>query len=141
MPHLALPLDRASLPQGAGAAVWRGVRGKCPRCGGTHLFAGFLKPVERCRMCGQNWTLHGADDFPPYIAIILTGHIMAPVIIELGLNSALPAWAMMLIVASLALVLIGSILQPAKGGVIALQWWLGLNGFAGKAGRDEAAPR
>ena len=31
---------------------------------------------------------------------------MAPVIIELGLNSALPAWAMMLIVASLALVLI-----------------------------------
>lgn len=92
-------------------------------------------------MCGQNWSLHGADDFPPYIAIILTGHIMAPVIIELGLNSALPAWAMMLIVASLALVLIGSILQPAKGGVIALQWWLGLNGFSSKAGRDEAALR
>ncbi|MCX7285202.1 MAG: DUF983 domain-containing protein [Novosphingobium sp.] len=140
MPDLALPIDRATLPQGLGGALWRGVRGTCPRCGGTHLFARILKPVERCAMCGQNWTLHAADDFPPYIAIILTGHIMAPVIIALGLHSALSAWAMMLIVAVLAVVLLGSLLQPAKGGVIALQWWLGLNGFAGKAGRDEAAP-
>lgn len=90
-------------------------------------------------MCGQNWTLHAADDFPPYIAIILTGHIMAPAIIELGLNAALPAWAMMMIVAVLAIGLLSAFLQPAKGGVIALQWWHGMSGFAGKAGCDECA--
>ncbi|MDP3548922.1 MAG: DUF983 domain-containing protein [Novosphingobium sp.] len=138
MPNAALPLDRASLPQGLSAALWRGVKGKCPRCGGTHLFAAFLKPVERCRLCGQNWTLHAADDFPPYIAILLTGHIMAPVIIELGLSPAVPAWAMMLIVAVMAVGLLGAFLQPAKGGVIALQWWLGMQGFAAKPGRVEA---
>ena len=138
MPNAALPLDRAMLPQGLGAALWRGIKGKCPRCGETHLFAKFLKPVERCRRCGQNWTLHAADDFPPYISILLTGHIMAPIIIELGLHTALPGWAMMMIVAVMAVALLVALLQPAKGGVIALQWWLGLQGFAGHAGKVEA---
>jgi len=138
MPTEALPLDRAILPQGVGAALWRGIKGKCPRCGETHLFARFLKPVERCRLCSQNWTLHAADDIPPYIAILFTGHIMAPVIIELGLNEAIPAWAMMMIVAVMAVILMGALLQPAKGGVIALQWWLGLNGFAPAPGKTEA---
>ncbi|WP_369800701.1 DUF983 domain-containing protein [Novosphingobium sp. AAP83] len=102
------------------------------------MFAKFLKPATRCRRCGQNWTLHAADDFPPYISILLTGHIMAPVIIELGLHTALPGWAMMLIVAVMAVALLVALLQPAKGGVIALQWWLGLQGFAGHAGKVEA---
>jgi uncharacterized protein (DUF983 family) len=138
MPGTALPLDRAMLPQSLGGAVLRGVRGKCPRCGETHLFAKLLKPVERCRRCGQNWSLHTADDFPPYIAILLTGHLMAPVMIVLGLTPSVPEWAMMLIVVTLAAALIAAILQPAKGGVIALQWWLGLQGFAGNAGKVEA---
>lgn len=138
MPESALPLDRASLPQSLGSAVWRGVRGKCPRCGGTHLFARFLKPAERCRLCGQNWTLHAADDFPPYIAILLTGHVMAPVIIELGLRESISAWVMMAIVAIMAVTLLISLLQPAKGGVIAVQWWLGMHGFAARPGKREA---
>ncbi len=138
MPHDAHPLERAILPQSLGAALWRGVKGQCPRCRATHLFAKLLKPVLRCRHCGQNWSLHSADDFPPYIAILLTGHIIAPVIILLSLHTALSQWATMLIVATLALALIAAILQPAKGGVIALQWWLGLQGFAGHAGKAEA---
>lgn len=138
MPDSAIPIARTALPHSLGAALWRGVRGQCPRCGGTHLFARFLKPVERCRMCGQNWTLHSADDFPPYVSILLTGHIMAPVIIALGLHEALPMWAMMLIVAAMALVLLIALLQPAKGAIIGLQWWLGLHGFAGHAGKKEA---
>lgn len=138
MPNAALPLDPAILPHTVSSAILRGMRGTCPRCGGTHLFAGGLKPVERCRMCGQNWTLHAADDFPPYIAILLTGHLMAPVIIGLGKMEALPAWAMMLIALTMAGALIAAILRPAKGGVIALQWWLGMQGFAGHSGKVEA---
>ncbi len=138
MPHDALPLDPAMLPRSAGSAIMRGIRGMCPRCGGTHLFARGLKPVERCRMCGQNWTLHAADDFPPYIAILLTGHLMAPVIILLGKAEWIPEWAMMLIVLALAASLIAAILRPAKGGVIAMQWWLGMQGFAGHSGKVEA---
>ena len=138
MPDAALQIDPAMLPRSFGGALRRGISGKCPRCGGTHLFRKLLKPVDRCRMCGQNWSIHSADDFPPYIAILLTGHLMAPVIIVLGQSEALPLWAMMLIVLTLAAALIAAILQPAKGGVIALQWWLGLQGFAGHAGKVEA---
>ncbi len=138
MPNAALTLDLAILPHTVSSAILRGMRGTCPRCGGTHLFAGGLKPVERCRMCGQNWTLHAADDFPPYIAILLTGHLMAPVIIGLGKMESLPAWAMMLIALTMAAALIAAILRPAKGGVIALQWWLGMQGFAGHSGKVEA---
>lgn len=88
-------------------------------------------------MCGQNWQLHSADDFPPYLSILLTGHIMAPVIIELGLHTDLSATAMMLIVAFMAVTLLIGLLRPAKGGIIAFQWWMGMHGFAGHAGKLE----
>jgi hypothetical protein len=63
---------------------------------------------------------------------------MAPVIIGLGKIESLPEWAMMLIALTMAAALIAAILRPAKGGVIALQWWLGMQGFAGHAGKVEA---
>ncbi|BEV02061.1 DUF983 domain-containing protein [Novosphingobium olei] len=140
MPDAALPLPSAALPHSLGAALARGARGRCPRCGGTHLFAGFVKPVERCRLCGQNWTLHAADDFPAYLSILITGHVMAPVIIELGLKTDLSLGAMMALVGTMALVLLIALLRPAKGGIIAFQWWMGMHGFAARPGRREALP-
>ena len=41
------------------------------------MFPRLLKPFAHCPACGQDWTAQQADDFPAYIAIILTGHIMA----------------------------------------------------------------
>ncbi|MCW1383885.1 DUF983 domain-containing protein [Novosphingobium sp. KCTC 2891] len=134
MPGTALTTLPRSLPQ----ALGRGMRGQCPRCGGAALFAGFLKPVERCPACAQDWTLHSADDFPPYVSILLTGHIMAPVIIALGLHTSLSAPAMMALVALMALVLLIGLLRPAKGGIIAFQWWMGMHGFAPRPGKREA---
>ena len=65
MPSDALQIDPAMLPRSLSDALMRGIKGKCPRCGGTHLFRKLLKPIDRCRMCGQNWSIHSADDFPP----------------------------------------------------------------------------
>jgi hypothetical protein len=31
-----------------------------------------------------------------------------------------------------------SLLQPAKGGIIALLWWMGMQGFAARPGKVEA---
>lgn len=137
MPEQTRAIPATSLPQTLWAAIGRGLRGKCPRCGGAYLFARFLKPVERCRACGQDWSLHQADDFPPYVSILLTGHIMAPIIIWLGLQTDLSAAAMMTIVAIIALTLLMGLLQPAKGGIIALQWWMGMHGFSRAPGRRE----
>lgn len=128
----------AFLPRGVGGAMARGIAGKCPRCGIARLFARFLKPVERCPACAQDWTLHAADDFPPYVSILITGHLLAPVIILLAGQTDAPGWETMAIVLALAVAMLIGLLQPAKGAIIALQWWLGMHGFAARPGKVEA---
>lgn len=118
------------LPATWSQAALRGAQGKCPRCGEAGLFRKYLRPVDRCAACGQDWSLQRADDFPAYVAILVTGHLLAPFIIMLSLEFELSVAAMMAIVVPLALVMMLGMLQPAKGAIIATQWWNGLNGFA-----------
>ncbi len=101
----------------------------CPRCGEARLFRKWLKPVDRCPACGQDWSLQRADDFPPYVSIFVTGHLLAPLIIVLTLDLELSVPALFAIIVPLAFALMLGILQPAKGAIIALQYWFGLNGF------------
>ena len=118
------------LPTSLQQAAFRGgVRGMCPRCGEARLFRRWLKPVDRCPHCGQDWSLHSADDFPPYVSIFLTGHLMAPVIILLILDGGLSMGMVLALILPLAIGLMLGILQPAKGAIIALQWWLGMGQF------------
>jgi len=121
--------DQWHQPETAFRAMVRGFRGLCPSCGQAQLFPKFLKPIEHCPTCQQDWTSQQADDFPAYVAILVTGHIMAPIIIGLAKNTELPLWGEMAIIISLAVVLMVLLLQPAKGAVIALQWWMGMHGL------------
>jgi uncharacterized protein (DUF983 family) len=132
------PDKRPALPASLSAAILRGIKGQCPRCGEARLFRAFLKPVDHCPACRQDWTRQRADDFPPYISIIVTGHLMAGPIIYLGAVSAVPLWQAMTICLLMATALMLAFLQPAKGGTIALQWWHGMHGFA-PSGHDEVA--
>lgn len=124
-PTVAAP----NLPGSAPRAMLRGIMGRCPRCGEGPLFAKFLKPVDRCRDCSQDWSLQCADDFPAYVSIFVTGHLMAPVIIALVSADWLSTAATATVVLALSLVLLLATLQPAKGMIIALQWWFGMHGF------------
>lgn len=130
------PLTRPDLPATLSAAIWRGTKCECPRCGKTRLFGKFLKPVAHCPSCHQDWTLHQADDFPPYISIFVTGHLIAPALIWIGSLDTVSLLAQVAIAMVLASVVMMALLQPAKGATIALQWWLGMHGFK-PAGRDE----
>lgn len=91
-----------------------------------------------------------ADDFPAYVSIFVTGHVMAPIIIALVQSGSLPFWALTAIVLVLATFLMIGTLQPAKGAIIAFQWWFEMHGFernalnlllveAGNEARDEEA--
>lgn len=126
MPHSA---PRAIEEPGAVAAALRGLRNHCPRCDHKPLFARYLKPVEHCVCCGQDWTLHQADDFPAYIAIFISGHLLAPVLIAAGSRELLPMGWLALIAVAGALLLTIVMLQPAKGAVIALQYHWKMHGF------------
>ena len=70
-----------------------------------------------------------AADFPPYVSILVTGHLMAPLLIMLILDFHLSHLATAAIIFPLAAATMLGILQPAKGAIIAAQWWLGLVGF------------
>ena len=130
----------ASLPRNFSESVWRGLRARCPRCGGGALFTRFLKPADRCGACGQDWSHQRADDFPAYIAILVTGHLLAPFIIMLALDYDLGPGAMAAILLPLAVAMLLGMLQPAKGAVIAAQWWHGLHGFVKERVAEDAAP-
>src|SRR6516164_8349135 len=60
------------------SSLWRGFRGRCPRCGEGKLFRAFLKVDNRCSVCGLDFTPHRADDLPAYLVIIIVGHIVVP---------------------------------------------------------------
>lgn len=119
----------SALPASAVEALLRGARNRCPRCAAKPFFPKFLKPVAQCRGCAQDWTPQRADDFPAYLAIFITGHLLAPVIIALVSKGHLPLWVLFCIIIGAAIVMLGLLIQPCKGAVIALQWWLGMHGF------------
>jgi uncharacterized protein (DUF983 family) len=128
-----LPLQ---LPVSGWQAVWRGIRFRCPRCGDAHLFARFLKPMPVCPSCAQDWTLQRADDFPAYISMMVCGHLLAPIVIFLERAFAPPVNVLAAIVVPMAMVMMLGLLQPAKGAVIAMQWWLGMHGFVRERRND-----
>jgi uncharacterized protein (DUF983 family) len=118
-----------ALPVTGWVAALRGARNRCPRCNETKLFLRFLKPTAFCPHCAQDWRHQSADDFPAYLSILLTGHLMAPLIIVLVKDTDLSMPALVALIMSFAMVLIIGLLQPAKGAIIAVQWWFGMHGF------------
>ena len=133
----ALP---ANLPATFVQAALRGIRNRCPRCDGGELFRAFLKPVDTCRCCGQDFTHQRADDFPAYLAILVTGHLLAPVMIWLGMETTLSPLAIFSILIVVSVIMLIAMLQPAKGAVIAAQWWHGLHGFRKERAPEPGAP-
>ena len=116
--------DRPTWP-----AVWKGWRRKCPKCGNGPLLHGYLKVRDTCPVCRDELHHHRADDGPAYLTILIVGHLMAPLIIALARDADLSVSAMVAIVLPLAILLMIGLLQPAKGVIIAVQWWFGMHGF------------
>ena len=117
------------LPATIWPAILRGARSLCPRCGEANIFRKWLKPRDHCPACMLDMRGQRADDFPAYIAIFITGHLLAPVLIMLMSDYALSAMAVIAIIIPLAVAMLLALLQPSKGAVIAMQWWNGMYGF------------
>jgi uncharacterized protein (DUF983 family) len=118
-----------NLPDRAITAFLRGAKGHCPRCGEAPLFRQWLKPVDRCTHCSQDWSVQQADDFPAYIGIFVVGHLLAPVIIFMIATLGLSAWVTLAVMLPVAVVMLIAMLQPTKGAVIAFLWWQGVGAF------------
>ena len=123
-------IDNPLKMRDAREAMLRGAKGKCPACGEAKLFGRFLKPVPHCPACGQDWSLHSADDLPAYLVILIIGHVLVPVIVAVNLRYDVSTAAQMLLWPVIALISAMIMLQPMKGAVIGYQWARRMQGFS-----------
>jgi len=122
-----------------GAAIWNGIKCRCSRCGEGKLFRAYLKVNDACPNCGEELFHHKADDMPPYIAIIIVGHIIVGLMLHLEMEYAIqPIWYVMTMVPA-ALILPLVMLPSIKGAVVGLQWANRMHGFDPRH-RDPALP-
>jgi Uncharacterized protein conserved in bacteria len=118
-------LDERSLPQ----AMWRGALCRCPHCGQGKMFRAYLKTVEQCEVCGEELSHHRADDFPPYIAITIVGHIIIFLMLHLDMTYHVQPITYVVTMVPLAIVLPLAMLPSIKGAIVGLQWANRMYGF------------
>lgn len=112
-----------------GRSILRGLACTCPACGSGRLFKAFLKPVATCSACGEDLSHQRADDLPPYIVIMIVGHVLLGGYMMTDLVFALSTWVHLAIWVPIAVITSLLIIQPIKGSVIGLQWALRMHGF------------
>ena len=117
-------------------AIRRGIFCRCPNCGQGRLFRAFLKPVDHCAVCDEDFTPQRADDLPAYLSIVIVGHIVVGGFMMTDLVWSLSNWAHLAIWTPLTVLLAVTTIQPIKGAVIGLQWAARMHGF----GHNEPAP-
>ncbi len=108
----------------------KGLARKCPRCGESALFSGYLSVRESCDVCDLEFHHHRADDMPTWMTILIVGHIVVPLMLTTATGYNWPDWVHMTLWPALVLILSLTILPFAKGFVIALQWGLRMHGFS-----------
>ena len=114
-------------------SIKRGLLNTCPACGSGKLFRAYLKPVEKCASCQEEMFHERSDDLPPYIVVVVLGHVMLGG--YLMTDTLFPHfywWVHLVIWVPLSVIVALLILQPIKGGVIGLQWALRMHGFSGE---------
>ena len=116
-------------------AMGRGILCKCPHCGKGKLFRTYLKVADSCEACGEPLNLHRADDFPPYIAIMIVGHVIVLGMMHLEMVYRIDPMVYLYTALPLAIIMPLLILPSIKGSIVGLQWANRMYGF-GNGQRD-----
>lgn len=125
-PDSSLP-DRPERP--VWRAVWHGLRRRCPRCGEGRMFDGYLKTRPSCDHCGQEFFHHRADDGPPYLTLLIVGHIVGPGMLWYYMAFRPEPVPFMLIFMAASLLMSLWCLPRLKGGLVGVQWATRMYGF------------
>lgn len=110
-------------------AMTRGFIGRCPKCGEGGIFRGFLTVNDYCPACGEALHHHRADDAPPYIVILVVGHVVVGLMLSLEMARMPPMWVHAVIFLPMTLAMSLALLRPVKGALIGLQWAVRMHGF------------
>lgn len=117
-------------------AIKRGAKCRCPNCGEGKLFRAYLKVKDQCASCGEALHHHRADDAPPYIAIVIVGHLIVGLMLHLEMRYTVQPWMYLVGFVPLTIILPLAMLPAIKGSVVAIQWANYMHGFDPK-NRDD----
>jgi len=94
---------------------------RCPHCGKGPLYAGFLKVVDRCEVCGFDYTRLNTGDGAAIFIMQIAGGIVVfgALFVMIAWNP--PIWLLLLIALPLVAGLSIGLMRPGKGVMIALQ--------------------
>ncbi len=110
-------------------AMWRGALCKCPHCGQGRMFRAYLKVADQCDTCGEELHFHRADDFPPYIAIMIVGHLLVAVMLHMDMVWHVNPLTYLYTMIPLGVIMPLAILPSIKGAIVGLQWANHMYGF------------
>jgi len=106
-------------------SIWtgikRGLRLRCPNCGQGRLFAGYLKIRSACEICGVDNRIYPSDDFPPYLTILVAGHVVVPLFAWSDRYEP-PLWLQAVIWLPITLIMCLALLPVMKGATVGLCW-------------------
>jgi len=126
---MAVEIQAFDEQRSLGKAILNGLMCRCPSCGKGKVFSGYLKVNDTCSNCGVKLSSARADDFPPYIAIFIVGHVLIGWMLHAEMSGPVDpmfyVWTMIPAAIILPLVMLPSI----KGAVIGLQWANRMYGF------------
>ncbi len=110
-------------------AVLNGMRLRCPKCGKGHMFREYLKVADTCDVCGEELFHHRADDMPPYLSILIVGHIIVGLMLEMEFHAEIAPWVYLATMVPAAIILPLALLPSIKGAIVGLQWANRMHGF------------
>jgi uncharacterized protein (DUF983 family) len=125
MAHVSWQPKRETTPTGwpmppLGTALGRGLLCRCPSCGQTPIFHGYITVVPACTNCGAPLGSARADDAPPYFTILVTGHIVIPLMLFMQRDYDPSTLTLSLVFVPLTIALVLGLLRPIKGATVGL---------------------
>lgn len=115
-------MSDAPPPQAAPPSpVLTGLIGRCPQCGKSSIFDGFLALKARCPTCGFDLTKADTGDGPAFFASFIGSAVLLAVGVWMQVAYEPSFWAYAILVAVGTALIIGMI-RPIKGLLTALQY-------------------
>ena len=113
-------------------SLLRGWRRRCPSCGSGPLMRDYLTVRNSCPVCSEELHHHRADDGPAWATILISGHLLAPLMLIVYETFRPEGWMMALGFSIVFLLLSLFFLPRLKGVFVALQWAKRMHGFSGR---------
>jgi len=100
----------------------RGLARNCPNCGKGQLLRRYLTIRSPCDVCGNDNAVYPSDDFPPYLTILITGHVVVPLLIWTDRVYVPPLWVEAAIWLPVTVLMCLALLPFMKGAAVGLCW-------------------